>query len=47
MLIKANQRWLWYALDHTTNMVLVYMFGKRIDLLGKEQRLRKLAPFRE
>ena len=28
---KANQRWLWYAIDHATNTVLAYMFGKRQD----------------
>ena len=26
---KSNQRWLWYAVDHTTNTVLAYVFGKR------------------
>jgi insertion element IS1 protein InsB len=28
---KANQRWLWYAVDHVTNIVLSYVFGKRKD----------------
>jgi insertion element IS1 protein InsB len=28
---KANQRWLWYAVDHATNIVLAYVFGKRKD----------------
>lgn len=28
---KSNQRWLWYAIDHTTNVVLAYVFGKRKD----------------
>lgn len=28
---KANQRWLWYAIDHATNTVLAYVFGKRKD----------------
>ena len=26
---KSNQRWLWYAVDHATNTVLAYVFGKR------------------
>jgi insertion element IS1 protein InsB len=28
---KSNQRWLWYAIDHATNTVLAYVFGKRKD----------------
>lgn len=28
---KSNQRWLWYAVDHATNTVLSYVFGKRND----------------
>jgi insertion element IS1 protein InsB len=28
---KSNQRWLWYAVDHATNTVLAYRFGKRKD----------------
>lgn len=28
---KSNQRWLWYAVDHATNTVLAYVFGKRTD----------------
>ena len=27
----SNQRWLWYAVDHATNTVLAYVFGKRKD----------------
>ena len=26
---KSNQRWLWHAVDHKTNTVLAYVFGKR------------------
>jgi insertion element IS1 protein InsB len=26
---KANQRWLWHAIDHATNTLLAYVFGKR------------------
>lgn len=26
---KSNQRWLWYAVDHVTNTVLAFVFGKR------------------
>jgi len=25
---KSNQRWLWYAVDHTTNKILAYGFVK-------------------
>ena len=28
---KANQRWLWYAVDHKTNEVLAFTFGTRQD----------------
>jgi len=28
---KANQRWLWLALDHQTGHILAYTFGKRKD----------------
>jgi len=28
---KANQRWLWLALDHQTGQILAYTFGKRKD----------------
>ena len=28
---KSNQRGLWYAIDHATNIVLAYVFGKRQD----------------
>lgn len=28
---KSNQRWLWYAVDHLSNTVLAYVFGKRTD----------------
>ena len=28
---KANQRWLWHAIDHRTGEVLAYVFGKRKD----------------
>jgi insertion element IS1 protein InsB len=28
---KANQRWLWQAVDHETGIVLAYTFGKRND----------------
>jgi len=33
---KSNQRWLWYAVDHATNTVLAYMFGKRKDEVFKK-----------
>jgi IS1 transposase len=28
---KANQRWLWHAIDHYTEKVLAYVFGERKD----------------
>ena len=33
---KSNQRWLWYAVDHASNTVLAYTFGKRQDVVFKE-----------
>jgi len=33
---KANQRWIWYAVDHSTNTILAYVFGKRKDVVFKE-----------
>jgi len=41
---KSNQRWLWYAVDHATNTVLAYVFGKRKDVVFKELKAL-LAPF--
>jgi insertion element IS1 protein InsB len=28
---KAQQRWLWHAIDHHTGKVLAYVFGRRQD----------------
>jgi insertion element IS1 protein InsB len=28
---KDQQRWLWYAIDHTTGKLLAYVFGDRKD----------------
>ncbi len=28
---KSNQRWLWFAIDHASNTLLAYVFGKRQD----------------
>ena len=28
---KKDQRWLWHAIDHTTGVVLAYVFGRRKD----------------
>jgi len=28
---KANQRWLWHAIDHHSGQVLAYVFGQRKD----------------
>ena len=33
---KSNQRWIWYAVDHVTNTILAYAFGKRKDAIFKE-----------
>jgi len=41
---KSNQRWLWYAVDHTTNMVLAYVLGKRKDVVFKQLK-SLLDPF--
>ena len=32
---KSNQRWIWYAVDHATNTILAYAFGKRKDAIFK------------
>jgi hypothetical protein len=24
---KSNQRWIWYAIEHSTNIILAYVFG--------------------
>ena len=41
---KSNQRWLWYAVDHTTNTVLAYALGKRKDIILKQLKTL-LDPF--
>ena len=28
---KAQQRWLWYAIDHVTGKILAYVLGSRKD----------------
>ena len=28
---KSNQRWIWYAVEHSTNTILAYVFGRRKD----------------
>lgn len=37
-------RWLWYAVDHATNIVLAYVFGKRKDGVFKNLKAL-LEPF--
>ena len=37
---KSQQRWLWYAVDHATNTVIAYVFGRRKDTVFK--RLKAL-----
>jgi hypothetical protein len=41
---KSNQRWLWHAVDHATNTILAYMFGKRKDDVFKKLK-ELLEPF--
>ena len=41
---KSNQRWLWYAIDHTTGAILAYVFGKRRDKVFKKLK-KLLEPF--
>ena len=41
---KSNQRWLWHAVDHATNTVLAYVFGRRKDDVFKQLKTL-LAPF--
>lgn len=41
---KANQRWLWFAIDQATNRVLAYVFGRRTDEVFKELKAL-LEPF--
>ena len=41
---KANQRWLWHAIDHHTGEVLAYVFGKRKDEVFKQLKTL-LKPF--
>lgn len=41
---KSNQRWIWYAIDHSTNTLLAYVFGKRKDVVFKELKAL-LEPF--
>ena len=33
---KSNQRWIWYAVEHSTNTILVYIFRKRKDVVFKK-----------
>lgn len=41
---KSNQCWLWCAVDHATNTVLAYVFGKRKDTVFHDLKAL-LAPF--
>jgi IS1 family transposase len=41
---KSNQLWLWYAVDHATNTVLAYVFGKRMDTTVLQDVKALLAP---
>jgi insertion element IS1 protein InsB len=35
---KSDQRWIWYAVDHVTNTILAYVFGRRKDKAFKQLR---------
>jgi insertion element IS1 protein InsB len=41
---KAQQRWLWHAIDHLTGVVLAYVFGSRADEVFVELQ-KLLKPF--
>jgi insertion element IS1 protein InsB len=41
---KSNQRWLWYAVGHSTNTILAHVFGKRKDSVPEELKAL-LEPF--
>jgi insertion element IS1 protein InsB len=41
---KPNQRWLWHAVDHTSNAVLAYVFGMGKDTVFQDLKAL-LAPF--
>ena len=41
---KSNQRWIWYAVEHSTNTSLAYVFGKRKDVVFKALKAL-LEPF--
>lgn len=41
---KAQQRWLWHAIDHLTGVVLAYAFGSRADAVFVELK-KLLKPF--
>jgi IS1 family transposase len=36
---KSEQRWLWYAIDHATSMILAYVFGKHKDEVFKQLKV--------
>jgi len=41
---KSNQRWLWHAVDHASNRVIAYVFGRRKDSVFLALKTL-LAPF--
>ena len=41
---KSNPRWLWHAVDHATNTVIAYVFGRRKDVVFQELQTL-LKPF--
>jgi len=41
---KSNQRWIWYAVDHKTNTILAYVFGRRKDEVFEKLK-ELLEPF--
>jgi insertion element IS1 protein InsB len=41
---KSEQRWLWYAIDHMTGIILAYVFDQRKDEVFKQLK-GLLRPF--
>jgi IS1 family transposase len=42
---KSNQRWIWSAVEHSTNTLIAYVFGKRKDVVFKALKVL-LEPFK-
>ena len=42
---KSNPCWIWYAVEHSTNTILAYVFSKRKDSVFNELKAL-LEPFK-